>query len=335
MYRARAESISGTKVYAGGKWLTCIGNKIVRVGDYIWTDGRVVYGNHLEAQQPLVITAPPQQLDDEGIPILLYSSQNRNYLFYTFSKRGLTQVFTKDKDSDISFIVNDSKANIYSLSDENFLSVNVDDRGNIFKLIGYNNVTDSKVLVEIKVNDSTVTTFNSSDFFDITEAVAPFPVEYFAVDHYEFGRAQCNAEVGFIEDADNWAFIVTSVIGEQTYYVLETDLQYKTYGTATFYRLYFVTPKGITPLFNSDFIITEEEIKNIEYPLGDGNYYRITEIERGSNNWGSTWEYFYLTIFSAEHKKICKVIGQPFSSYLTLKKFCSNYLLGLFNAGIF
>ena len=68
MYRATAEIVSGTRVYADGKWLQCIGNKCVSVGDRIWTDGRCVYGHLQESEQPKVITVAP---DDEGIPILI------------------------------------------------------------------------------------------------------------------------------------------------------------------------------------------------------------------------------------------------------------------------
>lgn len=85
MYRATAEKISGIFVYAGGKWLRCIGNKRVSVGDLIWTDGRCIYGNKLEAQQPLVITAP--QEDEEGIPILTAGGT-----LYTFQKNKLKRV---------------------------------------------------------------------------------------------------------------------------------------------------------------------------------------------------------------------------------------------------
>ena len=83
MYRARAEAVSGTRVYADGKWLRCIGNKCVSVGEYIWTDGRCVYGHEQEAQQPKVITVPQE---DEGIPIILENE------LYTFEKNRLKRV---------------------------------------------------------------------------------------------------------------------------------------------------------------------------------------------------------------------------------------------------
>ena len=86
MYRVRAEAVSGKNVFANGKWLTCIGNKPVHVGDFIWTDGRCVYGNFKEAQQPLIITAP---VEDEGIPIALESSP---YLYtYKHKLKGIEE----------------------------------------------------------------------------------------------------------------------------------------------------------------------------------------------------------------------------------------------------
>lgn len=86
MYRTTAEIVSGTRVYADGKWLRCIGNKRVSVGDHIWTDGRCVYGHEQEAQQPQVITAQ----EDEGIPII--TNTGVGYNLYTFQKNKLKQV---------------------------------------------------------------------------------------------------------------------------------------------------------------------------------------------------------------------------------------------------
>ena len=67
MYRAMVEAVSGLKVRAGGKWMTCIGNRTVKAGDMIWTDGRCVYGHDREAQTPLVIANPAK--DKLYIPI--------------------------------------------------------------------------------------------------------------------------------------------------------------------------------------------------------------------------------------------------------------------------
>ncbi len=68
MYRARIDAVNGLRVLADGKWLICIGNAPVKVGDRVWTDGRCIYGNHRVSEQPIVIT--PQQEDVMVIPIL-------------------------------------------------------------------------------------------------------------------------------------------------------------------------------------------------------------------------------------------------------------------------
>ena len=103
MYRATAEIVSGTRVYADGKWLRCIGNKRVSVGDRIWTDGRCVYGHEQEAQQPQVIITP--QEDDEGIPIIRSTNSNTYRL----------SIFQKNKLKDVAEIRHeDGKINLYN-----------------------------------------------------------------------------------------------------------------------------------------------------------------------------------------------------------------------------
>ena len=122
MYRVRAEAVSGTKVYAGGKWLTCIGNKNVRVGEMIWTDGRCVYGNFQESQQPLVITNKPEEV----IPIITINGEP-----YSFSEKKLKHDATLEKE--YSLMINDRK-NIFVSNDSNILAANIDDKGNVFQI---------------------------------------------------------------------------------------------------------------------------------------------------------------------------------------------------------
>ncbi len=45
MYRTRVTSVNGSKAQADGRWLNIIGNKNVMAGDFVWTDGRCIYGN--------------------------------------------------------------------------------------------------------------------------------------------------------------------------------------------------------------------------------------------------------------------------------------------------
>ena len=76
MYRAKAEIVNGLRVFANGKWLTCMGNKNVQAGDLIWTDGQCVYGFNKISQQPLSITN--SQDADWCIPIVI---DNVAYIF--------------------------------------------------------------------------------------------------------------------------------------------------------------------------------------------------------------------------------------------------------------
>ena len=82
MYRATVKEISGRQVLADGKWLTIIGNKPVKVGDRVYTDGRCVYGFYQESQQPLVITSKVEW----GIPIAI------DYKAYIYTASGLKEI---------------------------------------------------------------------------------------------------------------------------------------------------------------------------------------------------------------------------------------------------
>ena len=104
MYRTTAEIVSGSKVFAGGKWLKCIGNKRVSVGERIWTDGRCVYGHFQEAQQPPVITG-----GDEAIPIL---AGNQCYIFH----HGELQLIG-ELDKEYSLMINDTRGNVLTYID--------------------------------------------------------------------------------------------------------------------------------------------------------------------------------------------------------------------------
>lgn len=103
MYRVTAEAVSGTNVYADGKWLKCIGNKPVHVGERVWTDGRCVYGNYQESQQPPVII--PQV--EEEIPIATDNG------YFIFSKRKLKPCKSEKPLTNYKFFINNKQSNCY------------------------------------------------------------------------------------------------------------------------------------------------------------------------------------------------------------------------------
>ena len=126
MYRARVEAVSGLHVRAGGKWLTCIGNRTVKAGDLVWTDGRCVYGHDQESQSPLVI-APPKE--DLAVPIQIgYPPET----LFTFRKNELVPVSSSEY---VGRLLNDTKGHVYYL---NAAAANIDKAGDLYILDGSN-----------------------------------------------------------------------------------------------------------------------------------------------------------------------------------------------------
>lgn len=157
MYRARVEAVNGLQVRAGGKWLTCIGNRAVKAGDMVWTDGRCVYGHDREAQAPLVIANP--QKEDLAIPMLFYDGKDYNFneRYYNFSmKRSKIQedyVSTNKKSRlNTHYLINDTSSKVcvspfvieisnsastddyYDVTTTATIAVNIDKAGNIYEI---------------------------------------------------------------------------------------------------------------------------------------------------------------------------------------------------------
>lgn len=234
MYRARVQAVSGRKIYADGKWLTCIGNKNFRTGEMVWTDGRCAYGHFQESQQPLIITAP----DDEGIPILI-----SNGTCFTFQNNKLKQVAETDFRY-LSLINNKNKVFVHP-----YLAANIDNQGNIFVMAETYKTDDDYYIIEDKVvifkNDkaSPELKFNKVKEIDLLawfndEVVPKCPEAYsgamdvplvgdFEGMYYDTGHHYTPREIGyytsgsslyirraFIEDDNNFEFLVMAEVGE-------------------------------------------------------------------------------------------------------------------------
>ena len=215
MYRAKAEAVSGNKVYAGGKWLTCIGNKNVCVGEMIWTDGRCVYGNFRESQQPLVITAP---LDvEEGIPIITTGGG-----LYSFSKIKLKQNATLEKKYNL--MINDYKKNVFVSNDSNIIAANIDKDGNVF-LLRANDAPNKNV--QILKNDNVIKEIDldkeaekhedllTINFVDFHERGIAYEIEDLPHSYLHGVSVSHGIDSAFIENENSWYltlhFIVTAI----------------------------------------------------------------------------------------------------------------------------
>ncbi len=73
MYPAMVEAVGRGVITAGGKNLRTIGNIKCRVGDRIWTDGRVVYG-HVPVRERVCPPAVPG-----GVPFVDRTSARGNF----------------------------------------------------------------------------------------------------------------------------------------------------------------------------------------------------------------------------------------------------------------
>lgn len=109
----RVDAINGKKIYAGGKWLTCIGNKSVHVGECIWTDGRCVYGFFKESQTPIVITTPKKK-EDWAVPILFCPKYRDNkgdlYIFKNGAIEKIGELTPSDNRKTPIFLINNEKS---------------------------------------------------------------------------------------------------------------------------------------------------------------------------------------------------------------------------------
>ena len=65
MHRARVTEERGKKVLAEGKWLTVIGNRSAHSGDWVWTDGRCIYGHESAGGSATVLA----KRGESGVPI--------------------------------------------------------------------------------------------------------------------------------------------------------------------------------------------------------------------------------------------------------------------------
>ena len=192
MYRARVVAVSSNKIFADGKWLTCIGNKNFSVGEPVWTDGRCAYGNYRDSQQPLVITAP--QENDIGIPIVINALDNW-IQFYTYFTRLKVSRFVGEEyrgfnASKSLSMINDYKSNIYLFSKE-FYPMNITQNGDIYTL-----KYTSKNTINLFKNERLIYTKNLPEDTSQTTYIGEV---------ISSSSMKTNFYWGFVEDEFKWA----------------------------------------------------------------------------------------------------------------------------------
>lgn len=220
MYRVKAEAVSGSKVYAGGKWLQCIGNKRVSVGDRIWTDGRVVYGHNQEAQTPLII-APQTQ---EAIPI---ATAKQNYIFDKNKLKAIDEPKFKNY-----IMINDKKSKVYflyrapnSLGHYEYYrdrALNYTEKDEYYQASNYYaaNLKHNKLYsiggdedkIILKCDDTVFHEINLPEIMQDTLNITPPPPDMYTPPkaNADYDHVALYNEHSFIEDDKNWSVIIVA-----------------------------------------------------------------------------------------------------------------------------
>ena len=296
MYKARVEAVSGTKVRAGGKWLTCIGNKPVRVGDIVWTDGRCVYGYEQTPQQPIVITGK----EELGIPLSGYLGEvyRKRFVGYYKIKTGTIKYFPADDFSDDKIYLwntNNERTIIY---DKNAYALNIDSKNNYYSITkDWSGRAATPETLKFKLLKNNIV-FKSIDLQDILST------------NFHVNRVHA-----FIEDENNWQIIV--YLAEN---ILNTD-------PALFNSLLIMDAKGIT--YN---VWHTEDSPNLTIPMHDGFYYKIDtpEIEGYYENQSPVFD---AVLYSPEGKVITTIPKCSFIACLSAYKLSRNkFLISVHNS---
>lgn len=341
MYRTRVNAVSGAKVFADGKWLQCIGNKNFHVGELVWTDGRCVFGNHRDIQQPLVIPAPKKE--DFAIPIICGNC-------YNFAKSKINLL--KEYNNRRIFIINDKKGNVYTFYHAiegryGHVAANIDDTGNIFTLSVESDMQEN-LSVTIKKNGEFLSEFNFTSIVNEMENACPDvpPVWSIPAANHYFHYEGYSIRWAFIENADKWAFVVSAEYDKEIYpepLLPEHKDGLHVIGDREVHNLtrwYFFDADGNKKILQEFFWsyerITDEtlerydssrEFSDVTFPLQDNFYYKSEYFPIPTDGY-NTVSGEKRSIFSSDGTKIFTGIFYAFS-YITVKKVQNGYLLGV------
>ena len=326
MYRARVDAVSGLHVRAGGKWLTCIGNRVVRAGDLVWTDGRCVYGHDRESQTPLVI-APKEE---PAVPIC--SKDGSLVTFAEFrrgrlcSSKSISWDYTSSSWSDIvdahgnaSFCLSNNRGKSlisvkpvsprYSYDYHQYISgkaaLNIDSAGNVYEIIDnysapYQIVKNGNVIENLEEIRGL-----NEDFVPPETGGGSFTIVFLK---------RSDIMSSFIENENNWWICYLAVTNY--YSVLGTKFWQSS--------LTIINPSGRQRLFTCrpTGVTLDRETK---VPMHDGFYFKIQNATTKFKS-SSSDDYFQisveLTIFSPQDVALITLCpSENISDYGALNRF--------------
>ena len=173
MHRARVKAVSGNRVLADGAWLTCIGNRTVYPGEWIWTDGRCVYGHESEGGSSYV---PTNVLS--GIPLLQIKwKDQKNQMLHSYYAKGKIHPLGFSKE-DI-WMVNSSRHFAY-VSGYGMLDAEMDERGNIYTIENVNVLVFPLIgadqrdgVLRVKCNGEVIAAYDLMQLFGVPNISRP------------------------------------------------------------------------------------------------------------------------------------------------------------------
>ena len=129
MHQTRATAVNGRKVQADGKWFTVMGNHPVAVGDFIWTDGKCVYGHHAMHGGESFIPAAHLA----GVPLIVSRYADGAYIF-NYMRYGKTGLQDFGCGNAHRYMVNRGNRYDFLPEGDGTMDGDIDSQGNLYTL---------------------------------------------------------------------------------------------------------------------------------------------------------------------------------------------------------
>ena len=367
MKRVQIARVDGRKAYtADDKCLHIIGNKTVYPKEFVWTDGRCIYGSQSTyGSSPVII-----ENRAEEIPLLIGRSgtiEGNQYGSYSVKKgvkvfgSGENHNGMVNTDSRFFLVDNDEEQGRY------WNDVNMDSKGNIYQIDCGDSTYfhDPQITTgtgtSLFVNDSFVSSVELQSFMEDVKAAAEARVG-------NVGKGDCTARSinGRIFSADDYWLIVHAVGTAHKYIDYYPHL---TLGSLTCYivRRWLVTPSTRTLIYEEsvychgwpednwgwdcDIDYSPPQVKEVRLPLGGGYYYILggnpipcitTTPHKGVSVFFVEYGGYTAYIYSPEGELIATLSKETTgfkisaSNHISLCKLKGNkYLIGIKGNGLF
>lgn len=323
MHRARVTAVTGLKAQADGKWLNIIGNKMVVVGDFVWTDGRCIYGHGSAGGE----VAPIINNNEPFIPVLIGDGTRAIYHKGQLQKFGTGARHTLMISRGGSFAFADDKSAI---------DIHLDEVGNRYVLQG-------GLYIFSDLGDRTLDSWDGEPgIFLNGEMIQPIDLKVYSTYSYDYAweevkaartplhgvddeilsvyESYCMLKNGWYESEESYCFLLYCYAnGDHTDAINyrgegEADWGYYVEVGTTMWVL--VTPKGAQPLWAGAVRDVAEDWGEERYryrvykekftiPLPDGYYIEATkELPQGDEPEYGWWVSFHGSLYSPQNSLI-------------------------------